>query len=119
MSKVNHKLSLAEKRRRRVRAKVRGTSARPRVTVFRSNRNLAVQVINDEVGQTLAAVRTLGKQTKFTGTKTEKARQVAVALAAELKKQNISKLVFDRGSYRYHGRVRAVAEALREQGIDV
>lgn len=122
MPKINQNVSLAEKRKRRVRSKLSGTSSRPRVTVFRSNKNIYLQVINDETGETLAASNDLsmvkaGK--KLTGTKTEKAVLIAQDLVKQIKKKKIDALMFDRGSYRYHGRLKAIAEVLREAGIKV
>jgi large subunit ribosomal protein L18 len=114
--KVNHQLTSADKRRNRVRMKIRGTSERPRLHVFRSNKGTYLQVINDEQGKTLAAAST--KDVKIKGTKTQKAEAVAAELSEKLKKAKVKKLVFDRGGYRYHGRVKAVADAIRAQGFD-
>lgn len=94
-----------------------GTAERPRLTVFRSNQHVYVQAIDDEAQRTLAAANDAAGT--VTGTKTERARQVAQALNKQLQKAKITKLIFDRGSYKYHGRVKAVAEALREAGIEV
>lgn len=119
MHKITH-TSPAVKRRLRVRARVRGTVERPRVTVHRSNRYIWVQVINDQAGLTVAAADdkkfVSGKKA---GTKVERASQVGANIAQQLQKINITKVAFDRGSYRYHGRVKAVAEALRQSGIEV
>jgi large subunit ribosomal protein L18 len=117
MSKINHNKTAADKIRLRVRAKTRGTSARPRLHVFRSNKNISLQVIDDSKGVTLAAISSLTEEIK--GTKTEQAKALAQALAKKLQTVKVTKLVFDRGSYRYHGRVRAVAEAMREAGMNV
>ena len=94
------------------------TTDRPRVTVFRSNRHILVQAI-DVQGRVLAAItdRVLLKGQKLT--KTEKSTLVGKEIAAKLKTKNINKVVFDRGAYRYHGRVKAVAEAMRGEGIQV
>jgi large subunit ribosomal protein L18 len=116
--KVNHRLTSKARRTVRVRSRVRGTTERPRLTVFRSNKYVYLQVINDEQGTTLASISPKAKAKK-TGTKTEMAKTVAQDLANTLKKANITKLVFDRGSYKYHGRVRVIAETMREQGIEV
>lgn len=117
MPRIKHNATLAEKRRRRVRARLMGTVDRPRLSVFRSNKHIALQVINDEEGKTLVSATDLNKGIK--GTKTERATKVAAELVKGLKKAKISKLKFDRGSYKYHGRVKAVAEALRAEGINV
>lgn len=112
-----HHLSKATRRERRVRNRVRGTTERPRLTVFRSNKYIYLQVIDDSQGKTLAGTSSYGV-TKA-GTKTEAATVAAAELAKKLAALKVSKLVFDRGSYKYHGRVRAVAEAMREQGLEV
>jgi len=102
------------KRRRRVRAKVVGTAERPRISVFRSNRGISVQLIDDLNGRTLAAVQ----WTEFRGgSKMEQAEQVGKALAERAKSAGIERAVFDRGGYQYHGRVKALAEAAREGGL--
>jgi len=120
--RINHYTTLAEKRKRRVRAKISGTKQRPRLTVFRSNKHIWAQVINDEAGKTLVAACDLGKdnETAVKGkNKTQKAQVVADQLLAKLKKAKIKKLVFDRGSYKYHGRVKAIAESLRAGGVEI
>ena len=105
------------KRQKRIRAKIVGSGARPRLTVFRSNAHIVLQVIDDTLGKTLAEVSDLGKKSKLEGTKTERAIAVAQILLAMLKKQKVTALVFDRSYYKYHGRIKAVAETLREGGI--
>jgi len=115
--KVNHLKTSADKRKIRVRSKVMGTTLRPRLSVFRSNKFVYLQVIDDEVGKTLVSMNS--KTTKVSGTKIEQAIQVAKALASQLKTAKINKLVFDRGSYRYHGRVKAIADVMREEGVHV
>ncbi|MFI5005291.1 MAG: 50S ribosomal protein L18 [Solirubrobacterales bacterium] len=106
------------KRRRRVRAKISGTATRPRISVFRSNRGLSAQAIDDISGRTLAAVNwfepELGKLAKG-----ERTPRAGALLAERVKAAGVSKAVFDRGGYLYHGHVRAFAEALREAGITV
>ncbi|MBT4123906.1 MAG: 50S ribosomal protein L18 [Candidatus Pacebacteria bacterium] len=118
MPVIKHNLTKQEKRRKRVRSKIVGTNDRPRLTVFRSNKYISLQVINDETGKTIASASDLGKK-EVTGTKTEKAKKVTVELVKNLNKKKIKNLKFDRGSYKYHGRVKAVAETLREEGINV
>lgn len=112
---------LAEKRQARVRAKLRGTSERPRLNVFRSNKNTTLQVINDENGVTLAAVSSLkaGKTAQKTGTKTEVAIELANQLLEKLKTAKVQALVLDRGAYKYHGRIKAIAETLRAGKIEL
>jgi len=119
MSRIDHNATLAEKRKRRVRAKLFGSAERPRLTVFRSNRFMYLQVIDDAEGKTLAAATDQSKTVKKTGTKIESAKAIAKKLFDKIKKSKIEALVFDRGSYKYHGRVKAVVEELRELGIKV
>ena len=109
------------RRQERVRKKVLGTDARPRICVFRSNRHIYAQVISDNQGKTLASVSTLSealadaaKQTKGV----ESAKQVGLALAKVCKEKNITKVVFDRNGFLFHGRVKAVADGAREGGLD-
>jgi large subunit ribosomal protein L18 len=104
------------KRRRRVRAKIAGTAARPRVSVFRSNRGLSAQLIDDIGGRTLAAVNWFEPELR-TLAKGERARRCGELLAERARAAGVSEAVFDRGGYRYHGHVRTFAEALREAGI--
>jgi large subunit ribosomal protein L18 len=104
------------KRRRRVRAKVSGTAGRPRVSIFRSNRGLFAQLIDDERGHTLAAVQwTEGDLRDLKPG--EQARRAGALLAERARAQGIETVVFDRGGYRYHGRVKALAEGAREAGL--
>ena len=105
------------RRRRRVRAKVRGTAERPRLVVFRSNRGIEAQLVDDSAGKTLAAASWLNLAEGFKGTKTEQAAAVGKALAADAKKAGIETCVFDRAGYLYHGRVKALAEGAREGGL--
>jgi large subunit ribosomal protein L18 len=106
------------KRRRRVRAKVSGTATRPRISVFRSNRGLSAQLIDDSTGRTLAAVNWHEPELRALS-KTERTAGAGKLLAQRAQKAGISEAVFDRGGYRYHGHVRAFAEALREAGLTV
>jgi large subunit ribosomal protein L18 len=106
------------KRRRRVRAKISGTASRPRVSVFRSNQGISAQLIDDVSGSTLAAVSWFEPELRSLG-KSERARRSGEALAERAKAAGVSEAVFDRGGYRYHGHVRAFAEAIREAGIAV
>jgi large subunit ribosomal protein L18 len=106
------------KRRRRVRAKISGTATRPRISVFRSNQGLSAQLIDDTSGRTLAAVNWFEPELRSLS-KPERTQRAGEALAERAKAAGISEAVFDRGGYRFHGHVRAFAEALREQGITV
>ena len=104
------------RRHRRVRRKIRGTAERPRLVVFRSNRGIFAQLVDDDAGHTLASANWLELR-PFTGTKTEQAAEVGKLLAQKAKAAGIERVVFDRGGYLYHGRVRALAEAAREGGL--
>ncbi len=106
------------KRRRRVRAKVAGTAERPRISVFRSNRGISAQLIDDDNGRTLAAVNwTEPELRKLTGA--EQASKAGAVLAERAKSAGVQTAVFDRGGYQYHGRVKAFAEGAREAGLHV
>lgn len=106
------------KRRRRVRAKVRGSAQRPRISVFRSNRGVFVQLIDDDAGHTLAAVNwTEPELRSLRGA--EQARRAGGLLARRAQAAGIQAAVFDRGGYQYHGRVQALAEGAREGGLTV
>jgi large subunit ribosomal protein L18 len=101
-----------------VRAKISGTAARPRVSVFRSNKGLCAQLIDDASGHTLAAVSWFEPDLRALA-KGERTRRSGEALAQRAKAAGVSEAVFDRGGYRYHGHVRAFAEAIREAGLTV
>ena len=104
------------KRRRRVRAKVRGTAERPRISVFRSNRGLFAQLIDDDAGRTLASVQWTESDLRSLKPM-EQAKRAGELIAERAKAAGIESAVFDRGGYRYHGRVRALAEGAREGGL--
>jgi large subunit ribosomal protein L18 len=106
-----------ERRHRRVRRQVYGTAERPRLVVFRSNRGIEAQLVDDVEARTLASASHLGLKKSFKGTKTDQAAEVGKQLAAAAKKAGIETVVFDRGGYLYHGRVKALAEAAREGGL--
>ena len=105
------------RRHRRVRAKVHGTAERPRLVVFRSNRGIEAQLVDDDKGRTLASASHLALAKSFKGDKTAQAEAVGKALAAAAKKAGVDTCVFDRGGYLYHGRVKALAEGAREGGL--
>jgi large subunit ribosomal protein L18 len=104
------------RRRRRVRAKVAGSSERPRLAVFRSNRGVTAQVIDDVAGHTLAAVNWTEPDLKGLP-RMEQAKQVGQLIARRAQDAGAETVIFDRGGYRYHGRVRALAEGAREGGL--
>jgi large subunit ribosomal protein L18 len=104
------------RRHRRVRGKVSGTAERPRLAVFRSNRGITAQLIDDTSGKTIAAASWLDTKT-FKGNKSEQAVEVGRLLAEAAKKAGVESVVFDRAGYLYHGRVKALANAAREGGL--
>jgi large subunit ribosomal protein L18 len=104
------------KRRRRVRAKVRGSAARPRISVFRSNRGVFAQLIDDDTGRTLAAVQWTERELRdLPGL--DRSRRAGALLAERAKAAGVEGVVFDRGGYRFHGHVKAFAEGAREGGL--
>jgi large subunit ribosomal protein L18 len=105
------------RRHRRVRAKVRGTSERPRLVVTRSNRGISAQLVDDLEGLTLASASWLQLRGSAKGNKTAQATEVGKLLAQNARKAEIETVVFDRGGYLYHGRVKALADAAREGGL--
>jgi large subunit ribosomal protein L18 len=113
---VRSKQSIRLKRRRRVRAKVVGTPDRPRIAVFRSNRGVAAQLIDDTAGRTLAHVSWTENDLKSLA-KMEQAKRAGEVLAERAKAAGVEAVVFDRGGYQYHGRVKALADGAREGGL--
>ena len=105
------------RRHKRVRGKVYGTAERPRLVVFRSNAGIEAQLVDDGEGKTLAAASSLQLKKSFKGNKTQQATEVGKLLAERAKQADIELVVFDRGGYLYHGRVKALAEAAREGGL--
>ena len=104
------------RRHRRVRGKIRGSADRPRLAVFRSNRGIFAQLVDDGTGKTIAGASWVGLK-GFKGDKTEQAKEVGKTIAAAAKKAGVESVVFDRGGYLYHGRVKALAEGAREGGL--
>jgi large subunit ribosomal protein L18 len=116
MSKITAR-ELRERRHRRVRGKIRGTAARPRLAVFRSNHGIFAQLVDDDAGKTVAAASWVGLPKSFKGDKSEQATEVGKTLAQAAKKAGVESVVFDRGGYLFHGRVKALAEGAREGGL--
>jgi large subunit ribosomal protein L18 len=106
-----------KRRHRRVRKNVVGTAERPRLAVFRSNAGIEAQVIDDYAGKTIAASSSLHLKKTFKGNKTAQAVEVGKTVAEAAKKAGVEAVVFDRGGYLYHGRVKALADAAREGGL--
>ncbi len=119
-SKSSEKVYNRKKRHQRIRKRVFGTSERPRLSVFRSNYNIYAQIIDDNKGVTLISASTLDKELKeLRGKKSiEAAKKVGKLIAAKALKKGIKAVVFDRGGFRYHGRIKALAEAAREEGLE-
>jgi large subunit ribosomal protein L18 len=115
--KAQEKVRRRGRRHRRVRKKVSGTRARPRLAVYRSNRHIYAQLIDDEAGRTLAAASSLSGSAADGKSPRELAKDVGLALAARAKDSGVQEAVFDRGGFRFHGRVKAVADGAREGGL--
>jgi len=111
------KLEARQRRQRRVRSKVTGTAERPRLTVYRSNKGVSAQLVDDVGGKTIAGASWVTLPKSFKGNKTEQAAEVGKRLAAAAKSAGIEAVVFDRGGYLYHGRVKALADGAREGGL--
>ena len=113
------KNDLRKKRHARIRNKVNGTAECPRLNVFRSNNNIFAQIIDDEASVTLVSASSIDKELKLdNGGNVEAATKVGELLAKRAKQAKITKVVFDRGGYQYHGRVQALAESARENGLE-
>ncbi len=107
-----------EKRHERVRLRLAGTSERPRLAVFRSVKQIYAQVIDDTSGRTLASASSLERELRGSGgTKTDRARSVGTLVAERARKAGVERVVFDRAGFRYHGRVKSLAEGAREAGL--
>lgn len=115
----NIKVKRLQNRKRRIRAKVSGTSTCPRLSIFSSNKHIFAQIIDDTNGKTLVSASDFEKGSKKTKiTKTENSKQIGVLIAQRAKEKKIKTVVFDRGGKLYHGRVKAVAEGAREGGLE-
>jgi large subunit ribosomal protein L18 len=118
MSKTRSESLRRERRKLHIRKRVRGTAQRPRLTVFRSEKHVYAQIIDDDRGATLTSASTLGKGVDLPkGSNREAARQVGLLLGKKAKEAGIDKVVFDRNGYLYHGRVKALADGAREAGL--
>jgi large subunit ribosomal protein L18 len=115
MNRQQEKIEKRVRRHSRVRAIVKGTAKRPRLSVFRANAHIYAQLIDDENGKTLGAASSLEAKSK--GKKADLAGEVGTAIAKKAIDAKISEVVFDRGGYKYHGRVKALAEAARAAGL--
>ncbi len=119
MTQVASRGAARRKRHERIRLHLEGDAARPRLAVFRSLNHIYAQVIDDATGKTLASASSLEKELRSgSGTKSEEATAVGRLVAARAKSAGVERVVFDRAGYRYHGRVKSLAEAAREAGLD-
>lgn len=119
MIKKENRNQVRKARHDRVRSKVSGTSTTPRLNVFRSNSNIFAQIIDDAEGKTLVSASSIDKELKLEhGGNVEAATKVGELIAKRAKQAKITKVVFDRGGYLYHGRVKALADAARENGLE-
>ena len=117
--KTVKKVQSRQRRHVRVRKKIAGAAERPRLAVYRSNRHIYAQVIDDVAGRTLAAASTLEDEAPKGGSKADAAKQVGLLVGKRAKDAGIASVVFDRGGFRFHGRVRQVAEGAREAGLEL
>jgi large subunit ribosomal protein L18 len=119
MTKVASRGAARRKRHDRIRLRLEGSASRPRLAVFRSNTHIYAQVIDDATGRTLAAASSVEKELKSaTGTKTQDAAVVGRLVAERAKTAGVEHVVFDRAGFRYHGRIKSLADAAREAGLD-
>lgn len=123
MDRISHKLQNAERRKRRVRAVVSGTTERPRLSVHVSNKHVSAQLIDDTKHETIAQVATVGSTSTegakaLHGTMTDRAIWVGTEIAKKAKAKKIKSVVFDRGERLYHGRIKALADAARAEGLE-
>jgi large subunit ribosomal protein L18 len=119
MATVASRTASRTKRHQRIRLRLSGTTARPRLAIFRSLNHIYAQVIDDSSGRTLAAASSLEAALRgATGTKSDHAKQVGKLVAERAKAAGVDRVVFDRAGFKYHGRVRSLAEAAREAGLD-
>lgn len=112
------KNQVRKKRHARVRSKINGTAERPRLNVYRSNKNIYAQIIDDVAGVTLVSANTQEKAFEGAGSNVEAAALIGETIAKRAAEKNITNVIFDRGGYLYHGRVKALAEAARENGLE-
>ncbi|MFZ2493030.1 MAG: 50S ribosomal protein L18 [Thermoanaerobaculia bacterium] len=118
MDRAKHRVVSRERIRERIRHKVRGTAERPRLAVFKSLKHFYVQVIDDASGQTIAAASTMDKDASAKGSSSASAKAVGQLIAQKAKDKGVTRVVFDRGGYLYHGNIKALADAARENGLE-
>ena len=118
MDRAKQRVEARGRIRQRIRRKVAGTSERPRLAVFKSLKHVYVQVIDDASGQTIVSASTRDKETGTQGSNAAAAKAVGAAIAKKAKDKGITRVVFDRGGYLYHGNIKALADAARENGLE-
>lgn len=118
MDRARHRVEARGRVRERIRRKVTGTTERPRLAVFRSLKNIYAQVIDDSTGRTLAAASSRDKDAGTKGANSAAAKAVGALIAKKAKDQGVTRVVFDRGGYQYHGNIKALADAARENGLE-
>jgi large subunit ribosomal protein L18 len=118
MDRAKHRVEARGRVRERIRRKVSGTTERPRLAVFRSLKNIYAQVIDDSTGRTLAAASSRDKDAGAKGANAAAAKAVGALIAKKAKDRGVTRVVFDRGGYQYHGNIKALADAARENGLE-
>ena len=117
MSRTSKKVLRRKKIRRRIRKKISGTAVRPRLSIYRSNKEIYVQLVDDTKGHTICAASSRDASCSSEGTKVDRAKEVGKLIASKAKDNGIETAVFDRGGYLYHGRVKSLADGAREGGL--
>jgi large subunit ribosomal protein L18 len=118
MDRARHRVEARDRIRERIRRKVTGTSERPRLAVFRSLKSIYAQVIDDTTGQTIVSASSLDKDSSAKGSNAAAAKAVGELIARKAKDKGVTRVVFDRGGYLYHGNIKALADAARENGLE-
>jgi large subunit ribosomal protein L18 len=118
MDRAKHRVEARDRIRERIRSKVRGTAERPRLAVYRSLKSIYAQVIDDASGKTIVSASSLEKDSGTKGANAAAAKAVGALIAKKAKDKGITRVVFDRGGYVYHGNIKALADAARENGLE-
>ncbi len=118
MDRAKHRVEARDRIRERIRSKVRGTAERPRLAVYRSLKSIYAQVIDDASGKTIVSASSLEKDSSAKGANAAAAKAVGALIAKKAKDKGITRVVFDRGGYVYHGNIKALADAARENGLE-
>jgi large subunit ribosomal protein L18 len=118
MDRAQHRVEARDRIRQRIRRKVQGTTERPRLAIFRSLKSIYAQVIDDATGQTIVSASSLEKDAGAKGSNAAAAKAVGALIAKKAKDKGVTRVVFDRGGYLYHGNIKALADAARENGLE-